>query len=154
MAEKLKFPSKRNAGAAAMLKENSRHRSRLVLTRLVALQFARDIAAKMNLLLTRAPRESLLQSGERLYAFGEIDSLIRAVTAEGLPVSQSVPEPVVLAWVRVAGPDIPAAYQLSPDQLLTGAEVHARIRCGNRAMGYSLFYGVWEFAYEKIVFLF
>ena len=27
-------------------------------------------------------------------------------------------------------------------------------RCGNRAMGYSLFYGVWEFIYEKIVFFF
>jgi iron(III) transport system substrate-binding protein len=61
-----------------------------------ALQFARDIVAKMNLLLTRAPRESLLQSGERLYAFGEIDSLIRAVATEGLAVSQVVPEPVVM----------------------------------------------------------
>ena len=61
-----------------------------------ALQFARDIVAKANLLLTRAPRESLLQSGERVYAFGEIDSLIRAVAAEGLPVSQVVPEPVVV----------------------------------------------------------
>jgi iron(III) transport system substrate-binding protein len=61
-----------------------------------ALQFARDIVAKANLLLTRAPRESLLQSGERVYAFGEIDSLIRAVAAEGLPVGQVVPEPVVV----------------------------------------------------------
>jgi len=66
-----------------------------------ALQFARDIVAKMNLLLTRAPRESLLQSGERLYAFGEIDSLIRTVAAEGLPVSQVVPEPVVVGQFGV-----------------------------------------------------
>ena len=66
-----------------------------------ALQFARDIAGKMNVLLTRAPRESLLQSGERLYAFGEIDSLIRAVAAEGLPVSQVVPEPVVVGQFGV-----------------------------------------------------
>jgi iron(III) transport system substrate-binding protein len=66
-----------------------------------ALQFARDIVAKMNLLLTRAPRESLLQSGERLYAFGEVDSLIRAVAAEGLPVSQVVPEPVVVGQFGV-----------------------------------------------------
>jgi iron(III) transport system substrate-binding protein len=66
-----------------------------------ALQFARDIVAKMNLLLTRAPRESLLQSGERLYAFGEIDSLIRAVAAEGLPVSQVVPEPAVVGQFGV-----------------------------------------------------
>ena len=66
-----------------------------------ALQFARDIVAKTNLLLTRAPRESLLQSGERLYAFGEIDSLIRSVAAEGLPVSQVVPEPVVVGQFGV-----------------------------------------------------
>jgi iron(III) transport system substrate-binding protein len=55
-----------------------------------ALQFARDIVAKMNLLLTRAPRESLLQSGERVYAFGE-----------GLPVSQVVPQPVVVGQFGV-----------------------------------------------------
>ncbi|HWY86510.1 MAG TPA: hypothetical protein VNX28_07295, partial [Gemmataceae bacterium] len=80
------------------------------------------------------------------------------------------PEPVVMAWVRLspkdipAGkdasgketfvPDIPVAYQLTPDHLLTGIEVHARIRCGTRPMGYSLFYGVWEFFYEKVVFFF
>jgi iron(III) transport system substrate-binding protein len=66
-----------------------------------ALQFARDIVANMNLLLTRAPRETLLQSGERLYGFGEIDSLIRSVAAEGLPVSQVVPEPVVVGQFGV-----------------------------------------------------
>jgi hypothetical protein len=38
--------------------------------------------------------------------------------------------------------------------MLTGTEIHARVRCGNAAMGYSLFYGVWEFIYEKIVFFF
>ena len=67
-----------------------------------ALQFARDIVARMNFLLTRAPRESLLQSGERLYGFGEIDSLRFAPsTAEGLPVSQVVPEPVVVGQFGV-----------------------------------------------------
>ena len=66
-----------------------------------AVQFAREIVAKANLLLTRAPRESLLQSGERVYAFGEVDSLIRAVAAEGLPVSQVVPEPVVVGQFGV-----------------------------------------------------
>jgi hypothetical protein len=64
------------------------------------------------------------------------------------------PEPMVLAWVRVAGSDIPAESQLPPERLLTGTEVHARIRCGNHAMGYSLFYGVWEFLYEKVLFAF
>jgi hypothetical protein len=64
------------------------------------------------------------------------------------------PEPVVLAWVRVSGAGIPEGSQLPPDLLLTGIEVHARVRCGNHAMGYSLFYGVWEFVYEKVVFFF
>ena len=31
---------------------------------------------------------------------------------------------------------------------------NTRVRCGNRAMGYSLFYGIWEFFYEKVVFFF
>ena len=35
-----------------------------------------------------------------------------------------------------------------------GTEVHAKVRCGNRRMGYALFYGVWEFIYEKVVFFF
>jgi hypothetical protein len=63
-------------------------------------------------------------------------------------------EPVVLAWVRIHGDDIPAAYRVPPELLLTGTEIHTRVRCGNRAMGYSLFYGVWEFIYEHIVFFF
>jgi len=70
-------------------------------------------------------------------------------------------DPVVLAWVRVAPkpgpdgqPDIAPEYQIPPELLLTGTEVHSRIRCGNHAMGYSLFYGVWEFIYEKVVFFF
>ncbi|MBY0527080.1 MAG: hypothetical protein K2R98_27040 [Gemmataceae bacterium] len=63
-------------------------------------------------------------------------------------------EPVVLAWVRIDGPGIPEADQLPRKLLLTGTEVHSKIRCGNHRMGYSLFYGVWEFLYEKVVFWF
>jgi hypothetical protein len=65
-------------------------------------------------------------------------------------------EPVVLAWVRIDGADIAKDDQipLDPKQRVTGTEVHAKIRCGNHAMGYSLFYGVWEFFYEKVVFFF
>jgi hypothetical protein len=63
-------------------------------------------------------------------------------------------EPVVWAWVRIHGEGIPKDSQIPPDLLLTGIEVHSRIRCGNRAMGYSLFYGVWEFIYENIFFKF
>jgi len=64
------------------------------------------------------------------------------------------PEPIVRAWVRIDGKDIPEDFQLPARLLLSGTEVHARIRCGDRSMGYSLFYGVWEFLYEKIFFFF
>jgi hypothetical protein len=63
-------------------------------------------------------------------------------------------EPVALAWVRLDGNDIPEASRLPTRYLLAGSEIHSRIRCGNHAMGYSLFYGVWEFLYEKVFFLF
>jgi hypothetical protein len=64
------------------------------------------------------------------------------------------PEPVVIAWARLSGKGIPKEAQVPPQYLLTGTEVHTRIRCGPHPMGYSLFYGVWEFLYEKVVFFF
>src|SRR5262249_33761471 len=101
-----------------------------------ALQFARDIVARMNLLLTRAPRESLLQSGERLYAFGEIDSLIRAVAAEGLPVSQVVPEPVVVGQFGVTvlkNAPHPNAARLLAGFLATAEGKAARLQATSQA---------------------
>jgi len=61
-----------------------------------ALVFARGLRDKTALLLTRAPRESLLQSGERVMAIAEIDSQARHYIAQGLPVGYVVPEPVVM----------------------------------------------------------
>jgi ABC-type Fe3+ transport system substrate-binding protein len=61
-----------------------------------ALQYARDLREKTDILLTRAPRESLLQSGERVISVGEIDSQVRAWIAEGLPFAFIVPEPVIV----------------------------------------------------------
>lgn len=63
-------------------------------------------------------------------------------------------EPEVLAYIRVEGDDIDPNYRLSREALVSGTEVHAKIRCGKHALGYSLFYGVWEFFYEKVVFFF
>ncbi|HEV3262462.1 MAG TPA: hypothetical protein VG013_36760 [Gemmataceae bacterium] len=63
-------------------------------------------------------------------------------------------DPVVIAWVRINGAGIAESDQIPQDQLVTGVEVHSKIRCGSRAMGYSLFYGMWEFFYEKVVFYF
>lgn len=64
------------------------------------------------------------------------------------------PEPVVSAWVRISpiNNDIPEESRVPVSLLVTGTEIHSRIRCGNHAMGYSLLYPVWEFMYEKVVF--
>jgi hypothetical protein len=63
-------------------------------------------------------------------------------------------EPVTFAWVRVHGKDIPADYVIPADKLVADLAVTTKIRCGNRAMGYSLFYGIGEWIFEKIVFFF
>lgn len=63
-------------------------------------------------------------------------------------------EPVVLALVRIDGDGILEGERVRDDLRVTDTKVHAKVRCGNRAMGYSLFYGVWEFLYEKVVFFF
>jgi hypothetical protein len=66
-------------------------------------------------------------------------------------------EPIVTAYVRLTGDDIPEAYSLPkqvPYLLVSDTEIRAKVRCGNHPMGYSLLYGVWEFFYEKVVFFF
>lgn len=63
-------------------------------------------------------------------------------------------EPVVLASVRIDGPGIAEEDRIPPELLITGTEVHTKVRCGDHALGYSLLYGVWEFFYEKVVFFF
>jgi hypothetical protein len=63
-------------------------------------------------------------------------------------------EPVVKAWVRIEGDDIPESERVPGDMLLTDTEAEVKINCGNRAMGYSLFHGIWEYFYEKVVFFF
>jgi hypothetical protein len=75
-----------------------------------------------------------------------------AQQAEAQKDDNNEAEPMVIAWARIHGDDIPAKMQIPPSLLLAGAEVHTRIRCGNHAMGYSLFYGVFEFIYEKAYF--
>jgi hypothetical protein len=63
-------------------------------------------------------------------------------------------EPVVLAWVRISGAGIDPDRQIPDKLLVAGTEVKCKVRCGTHKMGYSLFYGVWEFFYEKVVFFF
>jgi hypothetical protein len=80
----------------------------------------------------------------------------RKIAGEASPTKDdpSETEPVVLATIRIDGNDIKDEDRLPRHLLVTGTEVHTKVRCGNRAMGYSLFYGMWEFFYEKIVFFF
>ena len=63
-------------------------------------------------------------------------------------------EPVVIAYVDIENPGIPEGYRVSRKQLVSGTEVRAKVDCGKHVAGYSLFYGVWEFVYEKVVFFF
>jgi hypothetical protein len=67
---------------------------------------------------------------------------------------QNESEPVVYAYVRINTPDIPEEYHLNPVLLVTDLEVKAKVIGGDHSLGYSLFYGMWEFLYEKVVFWF
>jgi len=58
-------------------------------------------------------------------------------------------EPVTMAYVYV---DLPAEQQETFKK--AGAEVRCNILCGDHALGYSLFHGVWEWFYEKVLFPF
>jgi len=63
-------------------------------------------------------------------------------------------EPVVTAYVKLNLEDIPAKLWVPENQFVTGLEVRTRVRCGDHALGYTLFHGVWEWFYEKVVFFF
>ena len=60
--------------------------------------------------------------------------------------------PVVMAYIKV---DLEGLSEQERAVLfVAGQELHVKIRCGNRALGYSLFHGVWEWFYEKVIFFF
>ncbi len=61
-----------------------------------ALRFARELTTKSDLMLTKAPRESFIESGERMFALGEIDSGFRRQIRDGKKFALALPEPVVL----------------------------------------------------------
>lgn len=63
-------------------------------------------------------------------------------------------EPVVTAYVKLNVPGIPEEKWISRSHFVTGLEVRTRIRCGKHALGYTLFHGVWEWFYEKVIFFF
>jgi len=63
-------------------------------------------------------------------------------------------EPIVLGYVRVNLEEFGESGQIPKALFIAGQEAHTRIRCGDRAMGYALFHGVWEWFFEKVVFFF
>ena len=63
-------------------------------------------------------------------------------------------EPVVTAYVKLNLDDIPPEKRVPESQFVAGLEARTRVRCGDHALGYSLFHGVWEWFYEKVVFFF
>ncbi|OWK34451.1 efflux RND transporter periplasmic adaptor subunit [Fimbriiglobus ruber] len=60
-------------------------------------------------------------------------------------------EPVVQAYVRVDQED---GRRIPLELRKAGVEARTRVRCGPQPLGYSLFHGVWEWFYEKVVFFF
>lgn len=60
--------------------------------------------------------------------------------------------PTVRASVRIDGPGITEGERVPRALLVSGTEVHARVRCGPRRLGYVLFRGVGDFLYEHVLF--
>jgi hypothetical protein len=63
-------------------------------------------------------------------------------------------EPIVTAYVKLNVPGTPEDKMIPRSHFVTGLEVRTRVRCGDRALGYTLFHGVWEWFYEKVIFFF
>ena len=78
------------------------------------------------------------------------------VTAQAVPNrdEHDETEPVVTAYVKLNIPEIPREQWVPGEQFVTGLEVSVKIRCGDHSLGYSMFHGVWEWFYEKVVFFF
>jgi hypothetical protein len=80
----------------------------------------------------------------------------RKISPEAVPNrdDHNETEPVVYAYVRIRGEGIAKEDEIPEPKYLTGVEVRTKVRCGEHAMGYSLFYGVYEFVCEKLFYLF
>ncbi|QJW96469.1 efflux RND transporter periplasmic adaptor subunit [Frigoriglobus tundricola] len=76
------------------------------------------------------------------------------VAAEAVPNKNEHDEnePVVTAYVKLNVAGIPEENWVPRNHFITGLEVRTRVRCGKHALGYTLFHGVWEWFYEKVVF--
>lgn len=82
-------------------------------------------------------------------SFPDAKSFRGWLTADGLGgmVEMHENEPMLLARVQLD--DITREML---DRMPVGADVTAKVRCGNRAIGYVWFHELWEFFYEKVLF--
>ncbi len=63
-------------------------------------------------------------------------------------------EPIVTAYVKLNVPGTAPDKMVPRNHFVTGLDVRTRIRCGDHPLGYTLFHGVWEWFYEKVIFFF
>jgi iron(III) transport system substrate-binding protein len=100
-----------------------------------ALAFVRKLVNDQDIMLTRAPRETFLKSGERLIALGEIDGTYRRQAKLGHIYGIKVPQPVVFsqfgAMVMANAPH-PNAARLLAAWLATDEGKAARIEATGR----------------------
>ena len=78
------------------------------------------------------------------------------LAAEAIPNrdNHNESEPIVVAHVRVNLKGYTPEQMIPREQFVSGVEASTRIRCGDHALGYSMFHGVYEWFYEKVVFFF
>jgi len=76
------------------------------------------------------------------------------IGGEAVPTGQDQenPDPMVTAFVTIDPSDLEILRR--DNLLISGTEIRAKVNCGKKPMGYALFYGIWEFFYEKVVFFF
>jgi ABC-type Fe3+ transport system substrate-binding protein len=100
-----------------------------------ALDFARKLVNEQDIMLTRAPRETFLKSGERLIALGEIDGAYRRQAKLGNVYGVKVPQPVVFTQfgsMVMANAPHPNAARLLAAWLATDEGKAARLEATGR----------------------
>jgi hypothetical protein len=63
-------------------------------------------------------------------------------------------EPVSIGYIKIDWDGIPENRKIPRTLFVSGQETKIVVRCGDHALGYSLFHGVWEWFYEKVIFFF
>ncbi|MPZ59449.1 MAG: extracellular solute-binding protein [Rhizobiales bacterium] len=100
-----------------------------------AIDFVRKLVNRQDIMLTRAPRETFLKSGERTIALGEIDGTYRRQAKLGNPYGVKVPQPVVFTQfgsMVMANAPHPNAARLLAAWLATDEGKAARLEATGR----------------------